>query len=145
MKIVGFNYNKINIERISDSFKNLKVNTHLDIEDIKKLEVDFLHNDEEILGLKFKYLINYEPSIAKIEFEGNILITISPEKSKEILKGWKDKKILEEIKIPLFNTIMRKSSVKALQFQEEMNLPFHIPFPSIKKTDEETNSKPLNK
>jgi len=145
MKIVGFNYNKINIERISDSFKNLKINTHLDIEDIKKLEIDFLHNDEEILGIKFKYMINYDPNIAKIEFEGNILITTSPETSKEILKKWKNKEILEEIKIPVFNNIMRKSSVKALQFQEEMNLPFHIPFPSIKKTDPETDSKNLNK
>ena len=134
---MGFSFRKINIEKFSDSSKDLKIGTNIDILEINKISVDFLNNNEDMLGIKFNYLINYEPNIAKIEFEGDVLISIEPNLSKEIIKQWKDKKISEEIKVPLFNIILRKSNIKALQFQDEMNIPLHIPFPSIKKSNDE--------
>ena len=53
-------------------------------------------------------------------------------KIKEILKQWKNKKISEDFKIPLFNLILRKSNVKTLELEEEMGLPLHIPLPHLK-------------
>lgn len=140
MKIVGFNFKKINVENFSDSFKNLKINTNLDILEMAKMDVKLLNDKEQVIGVKFKYLINYEPSIAKIDLEGVILISVEVNIAKEVLKQWKDKKILEEIKIPLFNTIIKKSTIKALQLQDEMNLPNHIPLPSLKKSETENNN-----
>lgn len=134
---MGFSFRKISVEKFSDSFKDLKIGTNINILEINKIDVDFLSNKEDILGIKFEYFINYEPNMAKIEFEGDVLISIEPNLAKEILKQWKDKKIPEEIKVPLFNLILRKSNIKALQFQDELNIPIHIPFPSIKKSDEE--------
>lgn len=137
MKIMGFSFRKISVEKFSDSFKDLKIGTNINILEINKIDVDFLNNSENILKIKFNYLINYEPNIAKIEFEGDVLISIASVLAKETLKQWKDKKISEEIKVPLFNTILRKSNIKALQFQDELNIPLHIPFPSIKESTEE--------
>ena len=51
-------------------------------------------------------------------------------------KGWKDKEIPEEFRIAIFNIILRKASVRALQLEEELNLPYHMPFPSIKSQEE---------
>lgn len=137
MKILGFSFRKISIEKHSDSFKELKINTNLDVLELKKVDTDFLKEKEEAFNVKFKYVLDYEPKIAKIEFEGGILISVELEKAKEIIEKWKDKKIVDEIKIPLFNLIMRKSNIRALQLQDEMNLPSHIRLPSLKKSDEE--------
>lgn len=135
MKFIGFNFKKINVEKLSDSFKNLKINTNLDISDIEKISSDVLKTKEEIIEVKFKYLIDYEPKIAKVDFEGVVLITVEPKIAKDILKKWESKEILEEVKIPLFNFIIRKASIKALQFEDDMNLPSHIPFPSLRKQE----------
>ena len=50
--------------------------------------------------------------------------------------GWnKDKKMPENFRMTLFNLILRKSSLKALQLEEEMNLPTHIQLPTLKIGD----------
>ena len=42
-------------------------------------------------------------------------------------------KIPEEYKLTIFNIIMKKSNLKAIQLEDEMNLPLHISLPSIKE------------
>jgi hypothetical protein len=48
-----------------------------------------------------------------------------------VLKKWKNKKIEDEVRVPLFNLILTKCNLKALQFEEEFGLPTHIPFPRV--------------
>ena len=43
-----------------------------------------------------------------------------------------EKKIPEKFKEIIFNSIFRKCNLKALQFEEELNLPPHLPLPSFK-------------
>ncbi len=137
MKIVGFNFNKINIEKLSDKVDNLKINTDIDISEIKEIKSDFFKTKEDIITVKFFYNINYEPNFAKIEFVGNVLLAIESKTTKNILKQWKDKKMSEEFKITLFNIILRKSNLKALQLEDEINLPLHISLPSLKQKEKE--------
>jgi hypothetical protein len=54
---------------------------------------------------------------------------------KEILKQWESHIIPEEFKIPLFNIILKKSNFKALELEEDLLLPSHIPMPSIKPSE----------
>ena len=135
MKILGFNFDKISIEKLSNKVENLKVNTKIDISEIKEVKSDFLKTKEEIVNIKFSYDINYDPNFAKINLAGNIILSINPKVLKEVLKQWKDKKMPEEFRISVFNIILRKSNLKALQLEEEMNLPLHIPMPSIKRPE----------
>lgn len=138
MKVVGFNFSKINIERIKnslDSKEKLKVNTSIDIPEINEVKSHILKTKDQVISANFNYKINYDPEFAKIEIEGNVLITVEPKKAKEILKQWKDKKMPEDFKTFLFNVIIKKSTLKALYLEEELDLPLHMPLPSIKKKE----------
>lgn len=137
MKLIGFNFNKISIEKFSDNVKNLKIDTKIDVPEIKELKsIDFFKTKEELIGVKFKYDISYDPNFAKIELAGDILLSIEPKIAKDILKQWKNKKISEDFRITLFNIILRKSNLKALQLEDEMNLPLHLPLPTLKKQED---------
>jgi hypothetical protein len=128
MKIIGFNFKKINIERKEQKKGQVQINTNIDVPEIKKEKIDIAG---EVLRISFKYSINYSPKIADIVFEGNLLFI--PDDIKKILKEWKKKKISQEIKIPIFNFIMSKCNIKALQLEEDFGLPPHIPLPKISK------------
>jgi hypothetical protein len=135
MKILGINFTKINAEKTSSKIKDVKVNTNIDISKISEVKSNFLNSDEKILGINFTNIINYDPNFAKIELKGNILISVDSDLFEKVLKQWKDKKIPEDFRVTLFNLILKKSSLKALQLEEELNIPFHIPLPSIKNPE----------
>lgn len=133
MKIIGFNFSKVSIEKISNKFKDLKINTNIDVVSAKQIKPDVFQVKEEIIEIKFNYTIDYSPEIAKISLSGNLLIMVDSKTAKNFLKQWKNKKFPEEHKIPLFNVILKKSNLKALQLEDEMGLPLHIPLPSVKE------------
>lgn len=135
MRLVGFNFRKINLEKKSDNLKDLRITTGIDISDLKEVKSDLFSSSGEIIAVQFEYTINYEKEIAVLKFYGSILVSIEAQQAKEVLKQWKDKKIPEEFRVSVFNMIFRKSSLKALQFEEELNLPPHIPFPSFKSAN----------
>jgi hypothetical protein len=140
MRLVGFSFNKINAEKTSENSKNLKINTGIDISDIREVKSDFFKTKEDLVGITFEYTITYEPGFAKLNFIGNVLMGLESSKSKEVFKKWKDKEIPEDFRLVLFNIILKKSSLRALQLEEELNLPTHFPLPSI-KLDKEDSSK----
>ena len=135
MKFIGFNFKKMKIERTSDFFQNLKISTNINISKITKPKINPLKEREELITVEFNYFIDYSPNVARIEFVGEVLFTTDLKQSKEILKDWKSKKISNDFKIMLFNIILRKSNIKALQLEDEMNLPPHISLPSLKREE----------
>src|SRR3989344_1750975 len=130
MKIAGLNLTKISVEKFNTKSEELKVSTNIDIQDILELKSDIIRTKDELLAVKFSYIINYEPNVAKIEIQGTLIVTLEQKLSREVLKEWKDKekKIPDDFRIPLFNIILKKSSVKVLDLEDEMNLPLHFPF-----------------
>ena len=139
MRLMGFNFTKINIEKLENSKESLKINTNINILDIQKTDVDFIKSKEDFFIIKFKYTISYEPNFAKLEFEGNMVVSLDSKDSKNLMNDWKNHKISEEIQFSLFSIILRKSNVKALQLEDEMNLPFHIPMPRLSKQKTDKN------
>lgn len=135
MRLIGFNFTKINIEKFSDKTESLNIDAKINVSEINSTKMEFFKINEELLTIKFTYLVDYAPDFAKIELKGNILLAIEAKMAKDILKQWKDKKISEEFRIVLFNLILKKSNVKALELEDEMNLPFHVPLPSLKKQE----------
>lgn len=135
MRIIGFNFKKINIEKISDSYENLKIKTNIDISDIKEVKNNIIKTENSLLNVNFIYIVDYEQNIAKIELSGNILFEVDSKLSEDILNEWNSKKIPEDFKLTLFNTILRKSNVKALQLEDDLNLPLHVSLPSLKKQE----------
>lgn len=137
MKLAGFNFTKISVEKFKNNLKDIKVGTSIDIVDIKEAKADLIKSKDIFLGIKFKYDINYDPEIAKISFEGSLLASFDSKIGKDILKDWKDKKIKDEVRLNLFNSILMRSNVKAIQLEEEMSLPFHFQLPSLKMAKKE--------
>lgn len=135
MRFAGLTYTKINIEKKENTHEDIKVETNINISDIKKTEVRGFEIKEDLINVKFSYIVRYAPDFAELVFEGNILFSMDQKESKEILKEWENKKILNSFKLALFNIILKKSNLKALQLEEDLNLPLHIPFPSINKID----------
>ena len=135
MRFAGFNFNKISVERLSNKLEKIKINTKIDISKIEPFKNDIFDKKEEIISVEFTYNIDYAPNFAKIELVGDVLISAEPKTTKKILKDWKEKKMDEDFRTFLFNIILRKSNLKALQLEDEMNLPIHLPFPSLKREE----------
>lgn len=136
MRIIGFNFTKISIEKFSDKSEKLNIKTNIDIADINSINNDILNTKNSLMVVKFLYSVDYEPSFAKIDLSGTILFELDEKKTKNILEKWKDKQIPEDFKLALFNLILRKSNVKALQLEDDMNLPLHISLPSLQPKKE---------
>ena len=137
MRLVGFNFTKINVERFSEKAEKVKINTNIDLIGLKEAKSNIFNLKETILGIKFIYKISYEPHLANLDLGGSLLISTDPNSAKEILKQWNDKKLPEKFKINLFNIILRKSNIKALQLEDEMNLPAHFSLPTLREPETE--------
>lgn len=136
MQIIGFNFTKISAEKIEEMQKP-NISTNIEFINIEKEKIDFL-KDSEAFKVSFKYGLDYENREEKkilkngeIKFEGRIILSTNKEESKKILKSWKKKEIPNEIKVPLFNLILKKCTPKAVYLQDEINLPSHVPMPRI--------------
>jgi hypothetical protein len=134
MKLISFNFDKICVEKGSKKMDELKINTNIEILDIKEVKSDFKIKGE-LLSVKFKYDIEYSSNFAKINFIGNILLSLESKESKNLLKEFKNKKISDYFKIPLFNFILRKSNIKALELEDELSIPLHIRLPYLKEKE----------
>ncbi len=138
MKLAGFNFNKISIERKPKQRpKEMKINTNIDVLEIKSAKSDLFKAKDEMVVADFVYKISYDPGLADILFEGTVILAVEPKKAKEIIKKWKKKEMPGDFRLVLFNNILMKSNIKALQLEEEMNLPYHIPMPTLQPQKEE--------
>jgi len=144
MKIIGFSIKKISAERKSDIKGKLEIKSGLNIDDISKDEISI--SDKPALKFDFTFSVDYNPDIAKIEIKGTIIALDEKEENKEILKNWKKKKFDHPVKLLLFNFIMDKCNLKSIQLEEELGIPFHIPFPKLaaQKPQDNQNNNPAN-
>ena len=136
MQIIGFNFTKVQGSKELLPKEKIKVSYNITISDIEKQEIELLKN-ENVLKFSFKYSIDYNPKFASVSFEGFILAIVEEEMQKEILKEWKKKKLVDSVKIFLFNLVLTKCSIKALQIEEDLALPSHIPMPKLSLTQKD--------
>ena len=133
MKVIGFNFTKLLAEKLEGNRNQLKINAEIDISEIKSLKTDIFKVKEDLVEVKFKYTVEYDPKIAKIEFEGLIIFSLDQKLAKQVLKDWKKKKMQDDFRLILFNVILRKSTLKALELEDQLNIPLHISLPSLKR------------
>ncbi len=135
MPIVGFNFTKLKAERKNPIEKDTKLNisAKIGIKDIKEEKLPTGKNKANGLRFDFEYSINYTPEIADLEIEGFIYFLDDSDVVDGITKEWKKKKDVPlKIKQLILNTVVLKATIKALTLEQEINLPPHIPFPSVK-------------
>ena len=132
MKLMSFNFTKVDAKRENKVINKLTINNNLDIKEISEVKTSLLNTKDVLLNFEFSYKLNFDPDFAKINLEGNFILSLGAKDSKNILKNWKKKKIEEEMKISLFNIILKKCNLKSLQIEEFLNLPPHFKLPSLK-------------
>jgi len=127
MAIFGFNLNKILIEKEEGKkLEKVEVSTRIKVTSIKKEDVE-IAKGKDVLKLSFDFGLDYKPDLAVIEFKGHVLILEEPAEAKKILEEWKKEKMNDNLKIAVYNIIWEKCNVKALELEEDFNLPHHIP------------------
>ena len=137
MKVIGFSLEEFYAKKSFD-FKHTAISTDILFKGIEKTKLGLL-KDDETLKISFKFSVNYKESEKKeanekneIVISGNIFLAVSKDESKEFLKSWKNKEIPKDKALGLYNFILRKCSLKALQLEEDLNLIPHIPFPQLR-------------
>ena len=132
MSIVGFNFEKIMIEKKNKVNSNLKIKSNLSITSVDQEKLN-VTSSGDVLKFNFEYTADYEPNVGKILLLGNLLYMEDKDKVKIILDDWKkDKKLPKQLMEQIFNTILAKSNIKALSLTQEVNLPPHIKLPILK-------------
>lgn len=136
MQIIGFNFIKVSGEKFlnekkSVSVQDRKITTNIEFTNVEKEKFDLLN--EEVVRVNFSFTISYEPKVAEITFKGFLVLKLDKKEMTSLLKDWKDKKIPPEMNLVLLNLVLQKSTVKALQMEEELNLPPHFSLPKISK------------
>lgn len=147
MKVIGFNFTGISAQRRLSLAPNHSISTDIEFLNVEKDTLSSLGNLEAI-KVEFKYLTSYtnegkkkdskDPE-ASITLEGMVLLSADKDESKDLLKAWKKKELPGSFKINLFNLILRKCTLKALEIEDEINLPPHFALPKIvpKKSEKE--------
>lgn len=144
MKIIGFSVEEIHAKKALD-LPRASISTDVVFIDVDKTKLDVL-KDSECLKTSFKFTVGYKDPNSKdaesknfIKFEGSLLLAVSKEDSKEFLKAWKTKELPKDKIVPLYNYILKRCSVKALQLEEEIGLQPHIPFPQVRPQQLQSN------
>lgn len=138
MQVIGFNFKKIQAEKKNLSKDKLTIDSNVNIQNITEEKIEAV-KDKPVLKFDFNFIVNYKPDVAEIKLQGMVLLMVEKDQSKMIFKKWKNKEVLEEIRVPLFNLILTKCNLKALMLEEELSLPTHIPLPRIKPQQNNTN------
>ena len=139
MPIIGFNFDKIEVERMKDIVTKLEIKNSLGIKNITTEKFP-LSTIDEVLKFSFEFNLNYEPGVGRIILNGHILYTDEAKKIKDIQKEWKkDKKIDSKLLEMMINTILQKCHLKSLILAQEVNLPLHMNLPSIQAQKSDKN------
>jgi len=132
MTVVGFNFTKINVERKQVPRGKIGIRNNINIKDIAETDLSLGKSRETGLIFKFEFKSVYEPDVADITFNGEILYLTDSKKLKEVLDKWKkEKKVEGGVLGEVLNSALTKCNIQALILSQELNLPSPIPMPKL--------------
>ncbi|MBT4334582.1 hypothetical protein HOD61_02075 [archaeon] len=132
MPIIGFNFDRIIVEKLGKIQKGMKVKNNLTIKGLTKEEIS-VGDSNDVVKLDFDFSVSYEPSIGNISLQGHLMFMEEKKKIEELIVEWnKTKQLPKDITPLILNTVLGKCNVKALLMSQEVSLPPHIRMPSIK-------------
>ncbi|MBS3151452.1 hypothetical protein J4443_03685 [Candidatus Woesearchaeota archaeon] len=133
MPIVGFHLEKTLAERTKKLQKGMKATHNITITSIQNEDIEMGKSTKKP-GLKFsfEYEVDYQPNIGKVSIEGSVLYLDDEKTVKAILDNWKkNKNVNQEVTAQVLNTAIVRCTIKALNMAQEVNLPPHMPIPTV--------------
>jgi len=133
MPIIGFNFDKILVEKTGIPGSQINVKHNLQIKDVERNELGFGGKEKKpIIKFTFLFSVDYEPKLGAINLIGNVLYLEEEKKVKEILDKWKnEKKIETNLSEVILNNILFKCNVKSLSLTQDVGLPPHFNLPRL--------------
>jgi hypothetical protein len=133
MAIVGFNFTRMQTERLMPLEGKISINNNVSIKDISRMDLTLGSSKEPALRFLFEFTSEYEPKIGNITLNGDVTYLADEKRVQEILKDWKkDKRINKDLMTTILNHVLTKCNVQALLLSKEVNLPPPIPLPKLK-------------
>jgi len=133
MPIIGFGFNKINVEKKAPVKGSINIKTNFGITGVEKSNIDLGGANGKIAKFMFEFLSSYEPKIAEIKLTGELVYFDKAERIDAIEAGWKKDKLKNEQQLvaEVYNHILGKCSVEALILEREMGLPPSMQMPKV--------------
>ena len=131
MAVIGFSFTKMLVERKGPVKGKISINSNVGITKVEETKLD-INTDKKSLKLTFDFTSAYEPGIATITLQGEIIYLLDKSKADEVLKNWnKNKKLDKEIMGQVLNNALAKCHVEALILSKDMNLPPPMQLPKV--------------
>ncbi len=132
MPIIGFGFDKMGAERKAQITKQDKIQNNIKVTSIKATKVRISNEEKEAITVLFEFIVDYS-NAGKLELLGHIIYYETPDKLKTIRENWdKNEKMPPEFGALIYNFILGKANIKALQLEEETGLPLHVKLPRVK-------------
>jgi len=140
IRLVGFNFIKISAERNPTYDGKIETKSNVSIDKLEKVKNS---TKQDTLKVDFSVDIDYG-DLGKVDLQGNLFLIADAKVIKETVSAWESKKEPTNLQLGIVNIILQKTSIKAIQIEEEIGLPIHLQnlFPRVKpKSQEEEESK----
>ena len=132
MAIVGFNFTKIEAEKLEAAKGKINVSNNVAISKVEEKNLALGNDKQKVIAFTFEFTSNYEPKIGQIKLTGETLLMEDSKDIKNLLEGWKkEKKLPKEIMTGIINTILGKCNIQSLILSEHVNLPPPLPLPRV--------------
>lgn len=135
MSIIGFNFNKISVERKQECEGRMGIKNNLAIKNIKDKEIG-VTAEQSAFEAEFDYAVDYhdeKKSFAKISLQGSLIFLGEKALIEETIAQYKKNKVIkQDIVGPLLNYTFNKCTIQAIILSKEINLPPPIQLPRLK-------------
>src|SRR3989344_7532535 len=133
MPVVSFAFDKINVERKKQLEVPLKAKTSIKVTEIKEEELTLAGGRKDLLlRFFFEYFVDYQTNQASVLLAGNVLYSGKREDLEKVVKEWrKTKKFSPQVSKDVLNSVFMRCNIKALSFEQEVNIPPHIVLPHL--------------
>lgn len=132
MTVVGFNFNKINVEKKNNKKGKLTITNNFGITNVSEAKLSLGGDKAKALSFEFTFESKYEPDVAFIKLEGDLLFMLPTADANKVLEAFKkDKRVPNDFAEPVMNAILNRCNIEALFLSRELNLPSPIPLPKV--------------
>ena len=127
MSVFGFYFTAINANVNEEHlFGSINITSTPSIESLEKKDLPQM---KDIVGIRFKYVTNYDKA-GDVVLNGEVLYKVDDAKKVEDM--WKKNKRMEdELAVDVLNFILRRCVTKTMEISEVLRLPPPIQFPTV--------------
>jgi len=132
MSIIGFSFNKIQVEKKAPAQGEINISNNIKLTDIKEEKIN-VGGDHMALSTSFEYKVNYNPDIGNLVLTGYVVYLGDKATQEQVLKAWQEKKNLDnKFSLQVTNSVLAKCNIKAIELCSQVGLPSHIRMPVAK-------------